>query len=139
MTALDSNVLITLWDSDRLASESAAQGCLRARQNGPLAICGPVFCELLGLPRRNEIELRGVLDALEILIDWNFTEKDWQIAGNAYQGCVKRRRASGGGLPRRMATDFLIGAHATARNDRLMTLDRGRYRSAFPGLRIESF
>jgi predicted nucleic acid-binding protein len=139
MTALDSNVLVALWDSDPVISESAAMACQKVKQNGPVGICGPVFAELLGFPGRGAIEIRNLLEAAEILIDWDFTEPDWLAAGRAYQGYVSRRRSSGGGLSRRMLTDFLIGAHASVRSHFLLTLDRSTYNAAFPTLRIESF
>ena len=34
----------------------------------------------------------------------------------------------------RLLVDFLVGAHAAGRADRLLTLDPDRYRLGFPGL-----
>jgi predicted nucleic acid-binding protein len=34
--------------------------------------------------------------------------------------------------------DFLIGAHASIRGYRLLSLDEGLYRTAFPTLKIEA-
>ena len=37
-------------------------------------------------------------------------------------------------LPRRIAADFLIGAHAAARGYSLLTFDKRTFRAAFPAL-----
>jgi predicted nucleic acid-binding protein len=43
-----------------------------------------------------------------------------------------------GGGRRRIAADFLVGAHALTQSDRLLTRDKRLYRTYFKGLRIES-
>lgn len=138
MTALDTNMLIALRSTDRLASQLTADALRNAALQGPLSICGAVFAEMLGLPGRSSKELIDWFDELEISIEWRFDSADWQLAGEAYQGYVSRRRASGGGLPRRIVTDFLIGAHASLRGYSLLTADQRLYGAAFPGLRIVS-
>lgn len=139
MTALDSNVLIALWDTDPVISQSASLACQRIQRSGPIGICGPTFAELMGLPGRTGVQIQRLLESAEIEIDWDFTEPDWLAAGHAYQGYVARRKSSGGGLSRRMLTDFLVGAHASVRGHSLLTLDRSIFRAAFPKLRLESF
>lgn len=138
MTALDTNVLIALRSTDAVASQLAATALRKAASQGPLSICGAVFAEMLGFPGRSSKELIDWFDELEISVKWKFDSADWHLAGEAYQGYVNRRRVSGGGLPRRIATDFLIGAHASLRGHALLTADRRLYGAAFPGLRIAS-
>lgn len=138
MTALDTNVLITLWDSGSGMTTAISQACQHHRKSGPIVICGPVFSELLGFPQRVSVDIHRRLETHEIEIDWDLTEPDWLAAGQAYQGYVVRRRSSGGGLSRRMLTDFLVGAHASVRGHSLLTLDRSIFRAAFPNLRLES-
>jgi predicted nucleic acid-binding protein len=138
MTALDTNVLIALWDPRSGMAHAVSRACRQYRKRGSIVICGPVFSELLGFPQRTSVDIHRLLNADEILIEWEFSEADWLAAGHAYQGYVNRRKSSGGGLSRRMLTDFLIGAHASVRGYSLLTLDRSTYSAAFPNLRLES-
>jgi predicted nucleic acid-binding protein len=140
MTAIDTNVLIAFGNASTLASKPASAALEKASAAGPLCICGAVFAELLGSPGRNGKDLRILFATLGISVEWRLEEADWESAGLAYQGYVSRRRASGGGLlPRRIATDFIIGAHASLRGYSLLTLDKRLFNAAFPSLRIESF
>jgi predicted nucleic acid-binding protein len=139
MTAIDTNVLIAFGNLSAAVSQAASKALSNAAAAGPLCICGAVFSELLGSPGRNGDDLRLLFADLGISVEWQLEEADWQAAGLAYQGYVARRRASSGGLPRRIATDFLIGAHASVRNYTLLTLDKRLYSAAFPNLAIETF
>jgi predicted nucleic acid-binding protein len=137
MTSIDTNVLISLWIQNAAENQVASAAMQKAARRGPLCVCGPVFSELLGLPGRTAHELRNLLEASGISIEWQLQEADWEAAGLAYQGYIRRRRSSGGELPRRMVTDLMIGAHAEVRGYTLLTLDLKTYRAAFPDLRIE--
>jgi predicted nucleic acid-binding protein len=139
MTALDSNVLTVLSSQNTATRAVALRGLETAASRGDICACGAVFAELLGLPGRDPQYLRRMFDSLGVAIEWKLDQADWETAGIAYQGYVRRRRASDGGLPRLMLTDFLIGAHAMVRGYTLFTFDKRLYEAAYPNLRIEIF
>ena len=139
VTSIDSNAMTLLWVQDIGWSQRASSALEAAARLGPLIVCGPVFAELMGLPGRNPRQLQSLLEASGIQIEWNLGETVWQAAGVAYQDYVQRRKKSGGGLPRRMLTDLLIGAHASVRGYALLSMDQDIYRAAFPDLRLVRF
>jgi predicted nucleic acid-binding protein len=136
-TSIDTNVLLLLWVEDPSWNIRASNAVQNASSRGLLCICGPVFSELMGLPGRKADELLRLLESSDFQIDWDLGEADWLAVGLAYQGYVKRRRKSGGGLPGRLLTDLLIGAHASVRGYHLLTMDLDIYEPAFPGLTLE--
>jgi predicted nucleic acid-binding protein len=72
-------------------------------------------------------------------VDWELTEKIWRLAGRAFQAYRERRGKQRDQGARGILADFTIGAHALANRFRLLTLDEGIYRAAFPTLAIEIF
>lgn len=108
----------------------------KARSEGGLVVCAPVYCELLAYPSATQHFVREFLDETSIFVDFVLDEQIWQRAANAFVAYAQRRRRSKGGSPRRMLVDFVVAAHALLRADRLMTLDASRYRRDFPRLHI---
>jgi predicted nucleic acid-binding protein len=137
--SLDSNVLIALWDDTDALNVPACRCLASARNLGKLKVSAPVYGELMGHPSRSVAEIDSFLSVTGIEIDWKMEEEIWRAAGSAFQCYVRRRLASTGLLPRRILTDFLIGAQAFVRGYSLLTLDRRLYEVSFPGIRIESF
>lgn len=53
-TAVDTNVIIALWDQDSAISNAAQRALDAALAAGPLVLSGPVFAELMAAPGRSE-------------------------------------------------------------------------------------
>lgn len=135
-TAIDSNVIVALWSREPTATRMAE--LLRvARAAGPLVVAAPVWAELHAAPGATPEFVARFLADTEIAVDLHLDEPVWRHATQAFAGYAERRRASGGGHPKRLLVDFVVGAHAVQRAERLLTLDPDRYRSAFQDLRIE--
>src|SRR6266849_6541263 len=111
-TAVDTNVVIALWDKDAALS-SAAQNALEAAFNrGNLVAAAPVFAELIAAPGRTEAFVGSFFEETGIAIDWELGELVWRSAGRAFQAYAERRRKQRETGTRRILADFLIGAHA---------------------------
>lgn len=136
ITAVDTNVLVALWDRDDALNSTAQAALDAAFARGKLVISGAVFAELLALPHRREAFIEEFLGETGIGVDWIIDEAMWRLAGRAFQAYANRRRKQRSGEPRRLLADFLIGAHAFENGFPLLTLDDGIYRAAFPKLRI---
>jgi len=137
-TAIDTNVLVALWDEDSTLS-SAAQAALEAAfHRGGLVVSAPVFAELIAAPGRTEAFVSSFLGDTGIVVDWDLSEAVWRSAGRAFRAYAERRRKQREAGTRRILADFLIGAHAATHGFRLLTLDERLYRAAFPGLTVET-
>jgi len=137
-TAVDSNVIVALWDRDTKVNSAAQSALDAALGRGGLVIAAPVFAELMACPGRDEVFLDKFCRDAGIAIDWNLDEAIWRTAGQAFQAYAARRRGQGESGPRRILADFLIGAHALHNGRRLLTLDDRLYRLAFPDLEVMS-
>jgi predicted nucleic acid-binding protein len=134
-TALDTNILSPIWSAAASATAIASQ-LSRARAEGALVICAPVFVELSAIPGLNVRTVRKVLAETAIAIDFDLEEDVWMLAAESFAGYAIRRRRSGGGSPKRLLPDFVIASHALLKADRLMTRDANRYSQDFPKLRL---
>jgi predicted nucleic acid-binding protein len=137
-TAIDTNVVIALWDRDPALSQAAHTALEAAFNRGSLTAAAPVFAELIAAPGRTESFVNSFLDETGIAVDWDLDEAVWRSAGRAFQSYAERRRKQRDSGTRRILADFLIGAHAFTRGYRLLTLDERLYHAAFPGLAIET-
>ena len=138
-TAVDTNVVIALWDKDSTLSLAAQTALDMAFNRGTLVAATPVFAELIAAPGRSETFVSSFLEETGIGVDWELPERVWRLAGRAFQAYAERRRKQRDAGARRILADFVIGAHALANGCRLLTLDDRLYRSSFPTLAIETF
>src|SRR6266849_1666865 len=137
-TAVDTNVMIALWDKDSALSLAAQNALDAAFNRGTLVAAAPVFAELLAAPGRSETFVGSFFEETGITVDWELPEQIWRSAGRAFQAYAERRRRQRDRGARRILADFLIGAHAHTRSYRLLTLDERLYKAAFPTLRLET-
>jgi predicted nucleic acid-binding protein len=126
-------------DRDSTLSLAAQNALDVAFNRGTLFAAAPVFAELIASPGRSEKFVRSFLEETGIGVDWELSEQIWPSAGRASQAYAERRRKQRDKGGRRILADFIIGEHALANGFRLLTLDEGLYRAAFPSLAIETF
>jgi len=136
ITAIDTNVIVALWDRDPSLNSAANSALDAALARGGLTIVAPVFAELMAFPGRDQAFLDTFCEDAGIAVDWNLGEAIWRSAGSAFQAYAARRRRQGDPGPRRILADFVIGAHAVQKGYSLLTLDDHLYQTAFPGLNI---
>ena len=135
-TAIDTNVLVALWDAEDTLHRAARAALDKAFNEGTLVMSGAVYAELLAAPGRTEAFVDRFCEETGIGVEWELSEKIWRETGRAYQAYARRRRRQQGVGPRRILVDFLIGAHALMNGYRLLTLDAGIYQVSFPRLGI---
>lgn len=130
LTAVDTNVLIDVLEADPKFGEASCKALMKASNEGGLLVCDVVWAELFTLYHEQEDSLKERLSMMQVEFS-PLTQKASEIAADCWH--IYRTRA---GDRRRIVADFLIGAHAMAQSDRLLSRDRGFYRDYFSSLNL---
>lgn len=153
ITAVDTNILLDVLVPGAPHGDASEQALTESLSAGATVISEAVYAELSAHFAGRE-DLVRFLDDADIRLQPSGAEALY-LAGRTWREYIRRRPTSpvcpscgssqdlhcakcGIRLHQRehIVADFLIGAHATAHADRLLTRDRGYYRTYFPGLHL---
>lgn len=127
--SLDTNILIGILSGTpegHIDDASIRQG----QDDGhDFLVCGVVYTELMAHPGMDRTTLDAALLSGGVEVDFETPPEVYLTAADANRAYAERRRRSGDKKePRRVAADFLIGAHALCRADGLMTRNPGDFK-----------
>ena len=129
ITFVDTNILLDVFLPDPVHGESSSAVLEKAFHEGSLIVNEIVYAELAP-----QFDSRKLLNDVLGKLGIQMVVADTEIAFSAGEKWKKYRKT--GGKRDRIIADFLIGAHALLKADRLLTRDRGFYKDYFKRLVI---
>ena len=132
ITAVDTNIIIDILEPDPVfgpASRAALKSCF---QDGSVIACEVVWA---GVATAYANKIEEAVDVMSrIGIEYSAMTLEATLeAAKRWSIFRKKTKARD-----RIVADFLVGGHAIALSDRLLTRDRGFYRDYFKPLKIKT-
>lgn len=129
ISAIDSNVLLDILIPNETFADVATDLIEDAAARGSLVACDIVYAEIC-IQFATQRECDHFFDSNEIRIE--------PLGRSAHflASRIWREYRAQGGKRDRILPDFLIGAHAQVQANRLVSRDRGFYRTLFPKLTL---
>lgn len=129
ITFVDTNILLDVFLPDPVHGESSSAALEKAFHEGSLMVNEIVYAELAP-----QFDTQKLLNDVLGKVGIQMVVADTEVAFSAGEAWKTYRRT--GGKRDRIIVDFLIGAHAFLKADRLLTRDRGFYKDYFKKLVI---
>lgn len=132
MIGVDSNIVFSAIEPGDVNHTEALMRLRAAGRAEGLTVLPVVYTELMASTMCGFIQ--AFLYRAEIAVLWAMTESIWEQVGLAFGDYAKIR--CGGQLPRRIAADFLIAAHAEHHGLSMLTFDDPVFKAVFPKVRL---
>ena len=129
ITAVDTNILLDILLPNEQFCDASSSALQASASAGALVICDIVYAELC-VHFTSQSECDAFLEVGEIQVQ-PLTRPAHFLASRAWRTYRQR-----GGARAKILADFLIGAHAQVQASRLLSRDRGFYRTLFPSLTL---